>query len=181
MWMRYGGLDMDKPAPFHAPATILNTIEEMSLLLDMKRDQERERRKLERKELHVSCVVQFFGKSNFRTCAIGGRTRNISRRGMGILVKRCFYVGEPIEVWIQPQDRSPLHAAGLVRFCRYVVDGIFEVGIELMYAGDAPIFGDDATRAVEQLPWLAEALARRGDSMAFRTRDPARFVAAGGS
>lgn len=162
---------MSKPAPFKAPATILNTIEEMSILLNQKRDQDRERRRIPRKRLHVSCVVCFFGKSNFRTCTIGGKTRNISRRGMGILVRRSFYIGEPIEVWIQPQGRAPLHAAGLVRFCRYVVEGVFEVGIELMYAGDAPIFGEDASRVVEQLPWLAEALAQRGDAVTVSRKD----------
>ena len=118
----------------------------------------------------LPCQVFFFADSSDRTAILSGQTRNISNNGLGLSLKRCFHRGEAIEIRIDVPGRPPLHVAGITRFCRYVGEGSFEVGVELMAAEDAPIFAEDPRQAAGCLSWLAEALQRRrGDAYVRKT------------
>jgi Tfp pilus assembly protein PilZ len=83
-----------------------------------------------------------------------GRTRNISRGGLGILVRRTFAIGEAIEVEIESPERGPFFMAGRVAFCRYAGQTYYEVGIALKSAQASPIFSVNPALAFEMLHWL---------------------------
>lgn len=156
---------MVRPDEFLAPPHILQTIDMISDELGRNRPPESERRTSERKDLRVGCVLFFFVRAPHTTAKVRAQTRNISRRGLGIIARKSFHGNEPIEVWIQPKDKPALYAAGLVRFCRYISDGYYEVGIELMSAGKEPIFGENPEMALEQLPWLEEAIEQKKEAV----------------
>ncbi len=151
---------MGSTGPYRPPPQIVETIDFISEQLSERNTGESERRRAKRSELRISCEVYFFVRSSSDTGSLPGQTRNISRNGVGVLVRRSFHENEPIEVRIVPSGRPALHMAGLVRFCRYISDGFFEVGVELKHASAQPIFGDDAVEGIH-LDWVVEAMERK--------------------
>ncbi len=149
---------------YEPTSAVMRALEMLSANLAQERRANVNRRGKDRKTLEALCRIFFFVQGDSRTSSLPARTRNISNKGIGLVVKRCFHEGEPIEIAINRKGKPPMHMAGLVRFCRYVADGFFEIGVELMYAGDAPIFSENPIYAMQQLPWLEEALRRKNES-----------------
>jgi len=149
--------------PFELPEHVLETIERLRSELARKRGSTRNRRRRDRAPLKIPCMGYVFGQRTGEIHTHEATTLNISRGGLGLVVRKCFLQDEPIEVRICLPNRSPLYLAGLVRFCMYLSDGFFEIGVQLMSAGDLPIFSADPLKAVRELPWLATAIRRRAE------------------
>jgi hypothetical protein len=109
-----------------------------------------------RHPFRVGCTVYFFAADSPRLGKQRGRTRNVSRSGIALLVRRMFSVGDPVEIEASVPDRPGLYMAGLVSFCRYVGRGYHEVGVTLKQASSEPIFSNDAAQAVDTIAWLRD-------------------------
>ncbi len=145
-----------------------DTIEYQSLdsLLDeldvrsRRRPQEKEdeywvcKRKHPRHPFRVGCTVRFMPSGSGTVIALPGRTRNLSRNGLSVVVRRVFAAREPIEIEVSPPGRERMFMGGLVTFCRYAGRGYYEVGVELKAAASEPIFSNNPILAVRALEWL---------------------------
>jgi hypothetical protein len=139
---------------------VMETLDRLSADLADKRRIRSDRRSRGRQSMQVDCIVHFFGQRTDEVVTLSGRTRNISRGGIGLVVPRSFYQDEPVEIQISLPDRETMYMAGLVRFCRYVIDGFFEVGVQLAVAGHEPIFALNPAKAARQYSWMAAAMAK---------------------
>ena len=113
------------------------------------------RRRHQRYPFRVGCTVRFVAPRGDCIASIPGRTRNLSRSGLGLLVRRLFTLDEPIEVDFSPSVCPHRVMAGLVRFCRYAGEGEYEVGLEFKAIASKPIFQDDPSMVKRQASkWL---------------------------
>jgi hypothetical protein len=111
------------------------------------------RRRHARYPFRCECTVRFPSWEPGVVSELSGHTRNISRGGVGLLVKRLFAGGDVIEIQLHAkQSEAPSYLAGEVRFCRYAGRGHYEVGLALKIASKKPVFSDR--------PALAAALAQ---------------------
>jgi hypothetical protein len=115
-------------------------------------------RKHPRSVFRAGCIVYFFPKGSATVTSLAGRTRNLSRTGVGLLVRRVFSGGEPVEVEIVLPDRPSMYLAGVVTFCRYAGRGFHEIGVFLKTAATEPIFFKNPLAAMETHPWLVPQL-----------------------
>ncbi len=73
--------------------------------------------------------------------------RNLSQGGVSVLVRRSFVPGEALEVEVTPPINNKTFLAGLIRFCRYVGNGYYEVGIEFKAVSSRTLFTSDPFQA----------------------------------
>jgi len=115
-------------------------------------------RRAPRYRFRCNCLVRFFASAAMEIGALPGRTRNLSRGGLGLLVQRPFAAGEIIEVEL---GKCPAHGraflAGEVRFCRYTGRGYYEVGVALKTASDQAIFSRNPALAATAFDWVCNA------------------------
>jgi hypothetical protein len=111
-------------------------------------------RKYPRNPFRAACLVHFFPQGSSTVANLSGRTRNLSRSGVGLIVRRVFRAGEPVEVELLVPERPRMYLAGLVTFCRYAGHGYHEVGVALRAAGPDPVFSRDPIRALHEFEWL---------------------------
>lgn len=104
----------------------------------------------------TDCVVRFFSTTGKMT-TLQGRTRNLSRGGIGLLVRNVFRKGEAIEVELQLPKQPRMYMAGVVQFIRYAGRGYHELGVALKTAGAQPVFSDNPAQAMRSLDWLKDA------------------------
>lgn len=102
----------------------------------------------------ADCTVRFFTIDYSGVHSLMGRTRNLSRGGIGLLVRHVFKSGDPIEVQVQVPGQPMMFMAGLVQFVRYAGRGYHELGIALKTAGSKPVFSGDPATALATLDWL---------------------------
>ncbi len=107
-----------------------------------------------RNAFRASCNVYFLLQGGSRVDCLPGRTRNLSRCGVGLLVRRVFRPGEPIEVEIVLPDRPSMYLAGLVMFCRDAGLGYCEIGVSLKTVSGLPLFSRDPAGALAAHDWL---------------------------
>ncbi len=119
------------------------------------------KRKHPRHPFRSTCTVRFMPSGSGTIVAMPGRTRNLSRNGLGLLVRRVFSPQEPIEVEVALPGRPRMFMGGLVRFCRYAGRGYYELGIELKAAASEPIFSSNPILAVRALDWLSPETRQR--------------------
>jgi len=110
-----------------------------------------------RHPFRATCLVRFLSVGSSTVSELPGRTRNLSRSGVGFLVRRVFAVGEVVELEIRPPQRHPMYLGGLVTFCRYAGRGFHEVGLSLKAAQSEPVFSTSPAAAMESLDWLRTA------------------------
>jgi len=106
----------------------------------------------------ADCMVCFFLGPYHEVVSLPGRTRNLSRSGLGILIKRVFNPGEPIEVQVQLPQQPMMYMGGVAQFSRYAGSGYHELGIALKCVGKSPIFSDDPNVAIAMQEWISTAL-----------------------
>ena len=111
-------------------------------------------RDLPRHAFRTVCMVRFMSASTGTFFALKGRTRNLSRRGLSLLVRRVFTLGEPVEIELRPRGRPATFVTGLIRFCRYAGRGYHEVGVELKSASPSPILSGNHHLAMRELDRL---------------------------
>jgi hypothetical protein len=111
-----------------------------------------------RHPFRTDCTLRFFLQGSSRVAELPGRTRNLSRGGLGLLARRVFQLGEAVEVQINVPGRPMSYMAGICTFCRYAGRGFHEVGIQLRAAGSEPVFSAEPSLAVEKLDWLRHAV-----------------------
>jgi hypothetical protein len=99
-------------------------------------------RQQERKPFRADCTVRFLS-GGMQVAEMTARTRNISKRGIGLLVRRMFNYDEPIEVEVSLPRRVNLFMLGMVKFCRYVNQGYHEVGVLLKYHGEQSMMSNN--------------------------------------
>jgi len=100
------------------------------------------------------CVVRFLVGFQMVVASLPGRTRNLSRSGLSVVVRRPFRPGEAVEVELRPPDRAATYLAGIVRFAKYAGGGYYEVGVGLEAASNKPIFSRNPMAALDAHPWL---------------------------
>ncbi len=113
------------------------------------------RRERERHPFRVGCVVRFLPSGSSTAGQLRGRTRNLSRNGLGLVVRRVFAMGEPVEIEVNLAGRPRVFLAGLASFCRYAGRGYHEVGIHLYTAQPRPVFSHNPTEAMRLLDWVS--------------------------
>jgi diguanylate cyclase (GGDEF)-like protein len=121
-------------------------------------------RKQNRTELLTHCTIHVISGSDCRLLETNAFVRNISTTGIGLLAAHPLSRGDAVEVAIHSQNNSFLYVAGLVAFCRHIEGPAHEIGIQLTYHANEPIFSKDPKAAIKQLGWLAEALGSRQSS-----------------
>jgi hypothetical protein len=112
------------------------------------------RRKAPRDACRAPCRVRCLRGNSSSISELGGWTRNISRGGVGLVLRRMFTRDEPIEVEIRMAGRKSVFLAGLVASCRYAGRGLYEVGVSLRVAGATPVFSHDPATAMQKHAWL---------------------------
>ena len=106
----------------------------------------------------ADCKVCFFLGPYHEVVSLPGRTRNLSRSGLGILIKRVFNKSEPVEVQVQLPRQPMMYMGGVAQFSRYAGRGYYELGIALKCVGKSPIFSDDPNVALATQEWISTAL-----------------------
>lgn len=117
-----------------------------------------------RHPFRVGCKARFLMPGSMALSMLPGHTRNLSRNGLGLLVRRVFVFGEPIEVEVLPPGRPPMFMAGVVRFCRYAGRGFHEIGVQLKAASAEPIISKGCTVPAEVIIWLSDAEQQAGQN-----------------
>ncbi len=84
-----------------------------------------------RHRFRTECIVRYFGADRTAIEQTAGRTRNISRSGIAVLVKRWFRVGDPVYLILSLTDGPASHLAGKVVFARRAHGPWFELGVQL--------------------------------------------------
>ncbi|HSW47170.1 MAG TPA: PilZ domain-containing protein [Phycisphaerae bacterium] len=111
-------------------------------------------RKHPRHPFRSRCTIRFMPSGGV-VVATTGRTRNLCRNGIAVLVRRMFALGEPVEIEVTLPERSRMYMGGLARFCRYAGRGYYEIGIELKATASTPIFSGNPMLAIRALDWLS--------------------------
>ncbi len=138
-----------------------DVLNELDIRANRRQDHEAEddywvcQRRHPRHPFRCGCTVRFLPAGYSTVSALPGRTRNLSRTGLGVLVRRVFAQGEPVEVEIVLPGRPPMFMGGVVRFCRYASRGYHELGVELKTSAAKPIFSANPTQALRTLDWLS--------------------------
>lgn len=111
-------------------------------------------RRYPRYAFRADCIVRYFSPGHGKILSIAGRTRNLSRGGIGLLVRHVFAIGEPVELELQLPNQPKMFMAGLVQFIRYAGRGYHEFGMALKGAGAQPVFSHNPIVAIQTLDWL---------------------------
>jgi hypothetical protein len=89
------------------------------------------RRQEPRYPLRAGCSVRGAAGEPAVRAELAGYTRNVSRRGLGLLLPGVLNQGEVVEVEVTPEGHPPVFMTGVVRYCRYAGKGQHEVGLNL--------------------------------------------------
>jgi hypothetical protein len=116
------------------------------------------RRSGPRRPFRTPCEVYFLGSDGIQVHRHSAQTRNLSERGVGLLVRFEARRGTPIEIHIEVAGRPSMYLGGVVMGCRKTLQGFFEIGVQLRMQQRVPIFSQDPARAVAHLPWVQYAL-----------------------
>ncbi len=130
-----------------------------------------------RHPFRTACTLRFMSSSRGSVFALPGRTRNLSRKGVSLLVRRVFALGEPVEIELQLRDRPPMFMTGLVRFCRYTSRGYHEIGVELKSASPRPILSGNPHLAMRERDWLMGVQGRKNPPSVARPAGPGSATA----
>jgi hypothetical protein len=105
----------------------------------------------------VNCFVS--GAPELRSYP--GYATSITAEAICLLTTRPMIRGEPAEAIVGPD--APEHLGGLVTFCRYVSDGIYEIGVQILARARTPILAGAGP------DWVGEALrASHGSAAPYR-------------
>ncbi len=105
----------------------------------------------------ADCMVRFLSPTG-DVHTLVGRTRNLSRGGIGLLVRHVFQTGDAVEVELQLPNQPMMFMAGVIQFIRYAGRGYHELGIGLKTAGKEPVFSQNPSAALQKLDWLRRPL-----------------------
>jgi hypothetical protein len=159
-----GGLDMAMTAgDQHTLEVLLNQLDlgaQQAQSGEDAGDQWECHRKSSRHPFRAKCTLRFVSGGFERVAALPGRTRNLSRGGLAVIVRRVFHIDDPIEIEIRLPTRPTLFLAGVVTFCRYAGQGYHELGVALKVSSDAPIFSKNLEEAEKEYDWLAVSQTR---------------------
>jgi hypothetical protein len=115
-----------------------------------------DRRQNQRQSFRAPCSVCFFAHLSEHVTILPGRTRNISTRGVSLISKRAFSMGEPVELRIALSEGRQCCMAGIAAHCRYAMRGYYEIGLVLRIVQKTPIFTGDLNNARATLSWLSD-------------------------
>lgn len=112
------------------------------------------RRQYPRHTFRVNCVARFLVAGSDQMLVLPGWTRNLSRGGLGLLVKGLCVTGDPVEVELQLPGMPKTYMAGLVQVVRFAGHGYHETGVSLRAVGQVPVFSSEPEAALASLSWL---------------------------
>ena len=121
-------------------------------------DEAEVRRRNTRYPFRTPCVVRYVPEGGASVRELPGRTRNVSGLGIGVVVRRVFQEGEPIEIEVKLPDRPSVYLGGVVTFCRYAGLAYHEDGIKLKTARRAPILVGGLEESLKEHEWLRTAM-----------------------
>jgi len=130
--------------------SLLDELDEASSTESKKREEGAHgpcRRRHGRHVCRRDCKVRYVAPGCGSIVCLEGRMRNLSQGGVSLLVRRSFVPGEAIEVEVDPPIKDKVFLAGLIRFCRYVGNGYYEVGIEFKAVSARTLFTNDPFQA----------------------------------
>ena len=104
----------------------------------------------------TDCTIRFICLGTFEVLSLPGRTRNLSRGGIGVIVRRAFSNGDPVEIELKLPNRQLTFMAGLVQFARYAGRGYHELGVSLRIVANNPLFSHNPVQAIQSIAWLHE-------------------------
>ncbi len=106
----------------------------------------------------VECRIFRFHEEKTHVIGTEGRTRNLSRNGLGLITANYLETGIPVEVRIHPPDKPDMYFAGIVAYCRHAGLHFHEIGISLRVVSEQPVFSKDPRGALERDGWIRDAL-----------------------
>lgn len=119
------------------------------------------RRRRPRYTFRTPCSVRFLPPGATKLSEWPGRTRNLSRSGLALLVRRAFSLGDAVEIELKLANQATMFMAGIVTFCRYAGGGYHEVGVGLRLSGPDPIFSSNPAEMVRTLELIEERTAAK--------------------
>ena len=84
-----------------------------------------------RHPFRTDCVIHFYPADGAALATAQGRTRNLSRNGLGLLTRQTLAAGETVEVEVTVPARGTMFMLGVVTFSRYAGQSYHEVGLSL--------------------------------------------------
>ena len=88
-----------------------------------------EQRAHSRHRFRTACVIRFLGEDGRTVKFLSARTRNISRGGIGLLIRNWFRRGDAVHLTLSLPNAPESQLGGKVAFSRPVRGGWFEVGV----------------------------------------------------
>ena len=119
------------------------------------------RRDNRRRKFRTSCDIWYLTGYGVKPTRQKAQTRNLSERGVALLLKCVILRGTPIEIRIELPNRPPMYLAGTVAFCRYIRGRFHEIGVSLKAQQSTSIFANDPIKGMTTMKWLDEALNTR--------------------
>lgn len=113
-------------------------------------------RRCPRYSFRTPCCVRFLPPGVAKLQEWPGRTRNLSRGGLALLVRREFNLGDAVEVELKLANQAAMFMVGIIGFCRYAGGGYHEVGIGLRHAGRESVFTSNLVDMASMLELLQE-------------------------
>ncbi len=89
------------------------------------------RRSSNRKRLRAPCIVRYLSSDGRYVHSTGGRMRDISCGGLGVLIERPFNPGTPVRVSISVANGKMIGFPGKVAFSKEVRHGWYLIGVRL--------------------------------------------------
>ena len=83
-----------------------------------------------RHRFRTGCIIRFVGEDGQTIKSATARTRNISRGGIGLLIRNWFRRGDAVHLTLSLPDAPKSELGGRIAFARPVRGGWFEVGVK---------------------------------------------------
>ena len=96
-------------------------------------------RKSERRRLRVPCRIRFLARDRTTVLETTGKTRDISRTGLGLLCQRHLAKNTIVHVVVQGPDRKDFNLTGVVMHSRALQEGWYFVGMKFQKLPDDPL------------------------------------------
>lgn len=95
-----------------------------------------EARANQRRRLRVECVIRYFARDGATVLTAGGKTRDISRTGLGLISNRPIPSHSLVHVHVKVPDSKPFNLTGEVTHTRNVRGDWYLIGVQFRKAVD---------------------------------------------
>lgn len=99
------------------------------------------RRNRDRLRLRANCIVRSISGNGVHVCSKEGRTRDVSRGGVGLLMPLAYATDTEIHVAIQLDDGKRVDMTGIVTYAKLVRHGWYLIGVKFGKVSDKRLCG----------------------------------------